>query len=824
MVKEIEVKKKTYAGLLLVALATLMYEILLARIFSVTTWYHFAFMAISVAMFGMTAGALIVYLFRSIFTQHSVKRHLAISSLLFGVSIIFSFLAHLKIPFATDTTLYGIAPIIATYLVLAVPFVFSGIAVCLALTQFSSNVGKLYAADLTGAALGCILLILTLKITDGLTAVIVTALLASLGATSFAADAGTRSLKITTALCSILLVILAATNGYMAAKQTPLLRLNWVKGKPEPQLLYEKWSSYSRITVQGDPNQLKDPFAWGISPAYLSEHPIRELWLEMDASAGTPITNFDGDLSKLEYLKYDIVNLAHHLRPGAKVLVIGTGGGRDILSALAFQQDSVLGVEINEEILNTVNRRYGDFSGHLDHYPQVRFVNDEARSYIARQADKFDIMQVSLIDTFAATAAGAFVLTENSLYTVEAWKLFLSRLTPKGILTFSRWYFRDRPGEVYRLTSLASAALKQSGVANPRDHIIVARRMLQVAGGFAPDGVGTILVSREPFSATDQAALARIAGSLQFQVVLSPTYSFDETFTTLASAKNLEEFTASYPINIAPPTDDNPFFFNMLRLRDIFNQSLWDQGQVSVNMKAVFVLGSLLITVLLLTSLCIIVPLVLTTKRETLRGAWPLFIYFAAIGLGFMLVEISQMQRLIIFLGHPVYSLSVVLFALLLSSGLGSYLTQSASAMSRLTRPYFAPLALLLCALAVFGSLTPVAIDAFESSTTFVRIVVCVALLFPVGAFMGMALPVGMKLSLAQKADLAPWLWGINGATSVTASVLAVVIALTFSISASFWTGFGCYGVALLSYIWASRGNTAGVEEKVIRLQKTAST
>jgi hypothetical protein len=294
-----------------------------------------------------------------------------------------------------------------------------------------------------------------------------------------------------------------------------------------------------------------------------------------------------------------------------------------------------------------------------------------------------------------------------------------------------------------------------------------------------------------------------MAERMQFDLVFSPRVSVDPAFAAIASGKDLDEFAASFPLNIAAPTDDSPFFFHMLRLKDVFNRALREQGVMSFNTRAVYILGVLLISVVGLTLLCIIVPLILTTGKAALKGASPLFVFFAAIGFGFMLVEISQMQRLIVFLGHPTYGLTTVLFALLLSSGLGSYLTQAIKNPGS-TRPIIV-LLILLGVLVAFGSLTPLAIHQFQSSTTTTRILVAVGLLFPLGLFMGMPFPLGMKLASTRSASLTPWLWGINGATSVCASVIAVVIAINSGISASFWTGFACYSAALAAFVWMSR-------------------
>jgi hypothetical protein len=574
----------------------------------------------------------------------------------------------------------------------------------------------------------------------------------------------------------------------------------WVKGKLESPPLYEKWNSFSRIRVHENPQTARVPFGWGLSSSYPGGE-IRQLSLNIDATAGTVLTFFDGNLDSLDFLAYDVTNIVHYIKQEADVLVVGAGGGRDILSALVFDQKSVLGVEINQDIVNAVNVEFGDFTGHLDQNPKVTFVVDEARSYIARSSQRFDIIQVSLIDTWAATSSGAFVLSENSLYTVEAWKIFLEHLTPDGVLTFSRWYFRDRPGEMYRLTSLATETLLQLNIQNPRDHIIIVRHMQKEAGGDRPDGIGTLLVGKQPFTAQDIATIEQIAHDMQFDVVLSPNFALDATFAQIASGQDLEALTAHFPLNIAPPTDDNPFFFHMLWFKDIFDRELWNQGTTSFNMIAVAVLGALLIIVFALTFLCIVVPLILTTQRIELRGTLPLFLFFASIGLAFMLVEISQMQRLNIFLGHPTYGLSVGLFALLLSSGLGSYSTQKI-ANPGLVQAGIGRFLLLLLFLFLFGLLTPYTITAFQGAVTILRIVVAVGILFPLGLFMGMAFPLGMKVANIRWAAVTPWFWGVNGATSVCASVLAVVIALNSSISVSFWTGAVCYLIAFVAFVW----------------------
>lgn len=795
----------TFAGVFFVALSTLMYEVLLTRIFSVTMWYHFAFVAVSIAMFGMTVGALVVYLRPDAFTPERIRPQLAFYAVVFPISLVWSFLTQLSVPFIVHPSLVAAYAIAFTYAVVAVPFVVSGIVIAAALMSFRKRVSEVYAADLFGAGLGCMLLVYVLRWTDAPTAVFVIAFVASFGGIALAHDAGRRRYRQFALLTALALGGFSVVHTGFVWRQFPILRILYIKGAFEARPLYEKWNSFSRVRVNGDRNRLEAPYAWGLSRTYPSDRRVQQLHMDIDVNAGTPILRYDGTLEPLDHLKYDVTNFAYYLRPAPSALVVGTGGGRDILSALAFGARAVTGVELNGDILKTVNETFGDFSGHLDRDRRVRFVNDEARSFIARDSGRYDVIQISLIDTWAATAAGAFVLGENALYTKEAWRIFIRHLNERGLLSVSRWYFRDQPGEMYRLVTLASTALRELGVSRPREHLLIVRNRPAVRNGIeGPDGVGTLLVSRTPFSSSDVALASETAGRLAFDVMLTPSQAADPTLMRL-TGDDLGAFLEDFPLNISAPTDDSPFFFQMLRLRDMFDLSLLSQGKASHNMLAVFVLGALLTTVVILTLLCVFLPLAMNASRTDLRGSGSLLLFFASIGLGFMLIETSQMQRLIIVLGHPIYGLSVVLFALLLSSGAGS-LCSNLQAVRNLRYAGLRRLGAILLVLIAFGWGTPWVVGQVEAASTPVRILVAVAMLAPAGFLMGMAFPLGMTWASKRSPALTPWLWGVNGATSILASVLATVIALTWSISAAFWVGTAAYVVAALAF---ARGTVA---------------
>ncbi len=807
--------RKTYAGVFFVTLATLMYEVLLTRIFSVTMWYHFAFVAISVAMFGLSAGAIFVYAFPRFFTPERTKQHMALFAQFFALAAITSFLAHAMIPFLVQPSVAGVASIVFTYVVVAIPFVLSGICVCLALTRFPQHIGKLYAADLTGAALGCVLLLYALDVTDAAGAVFAVAVLASVGAAFIGSETQSRRLRGSWKDTIFFLLLLCVQTGTVWNGH-PLIHLLWYKGEREPAPLYEKWNSFSRIRVFGDGTAPSEPFGWGLSENYPKTSAIRQLQLDIDSNALTVMTHFDGNFAPLDYLQYDVTNSVYQIRHDGSVLIIGAGGGRDVLSALSFGEKSVLAVELNPNILKMLNGRYGDFTGHLNRIEGVRFVNDEARSYVARSKQHFDVIEMSMIDTWAATAAGAFVLAEHSLYTLDAWKSFLNHLTPSGVLSVSRWSFQGEPAEVYRVTALAGASLREVGIPDVHGHIVILRRNGPRTINGVPLGIANILVSKQIFSPADLDRLESYSKRMGFDILYSPRISTNPVFDTLVAGDPVPATLTDIPLNLDPPTDDRPFFFFTLRLTDLLDRHIWASKMASLNLDAMFVLGILFITVAVLTALCIFLPLILTGERSVLRGSLPYLAFFAAIGAGFILIELSQMQRLMIFLGHPSYALSVVLFVLLISSGLGSYFTERFMSGAGAGEPAVTPLFILLAVLAAFGLVTQPAMAHFASSTTPVRIFVAGLILFPLGFFMGMPFPVGMRLASSQSPALTPWLWGVNGAMSVCASVVSALIAIGAGISSAYWTGVFCYVAAAMALVAVRLGARKSAEQVLL--------
>lgn len=785
-----------YFGLFLVSLATLMFEILLTRIFSVVTWYYFAFFAISVVMFGMTIGALIVYIFKHYFSYDKVHQRLTLYALLFSIAIQVSLLIFLSIPFHPRLTGIGIFSTILSYLVISTPFTFSGIVICLCLTQFPKKTSSLYAVDLIGAAVGAFMIFPALNTMDAPTAIFFVGSVASLGGLCFAGffskekTVGKKYI-VPSLITFIVLLSFAISNFYFQQ-----IRVEWIKMKYNEPVV-ETWNSFSRIAVYPF-KWVEKPYSWGLSKTYKPKKPIGEMMMDIDGISNTVLTYNDGTPESVEHVKYDVTAIAHYLRSDAKVFIIGVGGGRDILAAKAFGQREVVGAEINNRIIEMISDKYANFTGHLDKMQGVRIINDEARSAITGMEDKFDIIQASCIATWSATSAGAFTLAENSLYTVEAWKIFWDHLNPDGMLSFNRWYFADYPAQLMRLYGLAIQTLSNEGIKEPDKHIAIVRSN---SGMFDS---ATILVSKAPFSNEDIEKLRSVSGRLEFTIEYDPSGYQNKLFRSISDNFGNKEFFESTQLDISPPTDDRPFFFYMMRLKDMFTEKHLEIKEQEFTLEGIRMLYILLGISVLLCVLFIISPLIFIKGKLPLKNkGWVAVVFFASIGFGYMLVEIAQIQRLIIFLGHPIYSITVVLFSMLFASGLGALVSTRWDSAYRLKSINIVFIMSVLLSILLFITYKqPDVLHAFEKHAIHIRIMISLLFLIPLGFFMGFPFPLGMSLATSRFREHTPWFWAINGSTSVVSSVLSVCISILWGFTATLSVGFLFYCMAAISILF----------------------
>jgi predicted membrane-bound spermidine synthase len=782
------------AGIGLVTLSALMFEITVTRIFSVTLLYHFSTFAISMALLGITASGVVASAL-----AHRLRAALDSSLTLLGclhalaLAGVGALLLVVRVP---GLNLYaGLTPPLRLYLLIiavltALPFFLSGLIVVLCLSHRAAQASTLYFADLVGAGGGAFLVPPVLDWVGAPGAILVIAFFAALAAVVFSLPKAGRYSIGSAAVLVLLLALLGVHLRY------GLLELQVVKGVTEGANIFEKWNAFSRITV---------------TPRSDSVYNI-----SIDAGAATSISTPEVIRNAMADPNASMSQAVYRLKASARVLVIGPGGGNDVASARYFGHHQVTGVEINPIIVSLVRERFKSFTGDLYGQDGVHIVHDDGRSFVRGSHEHYDIIQLSMVDTWAATGAGWLALTENTLYTVEAFEDYLRHLSKAGTVSVQRWFFPEMPRETLRVVSLGAEALRRQGSREPGRHILVWRMTVPVAlegalpftGQVVPQEVsmGTVLIKRTPF---DEAEIERIEGfcreAPQCMMVYAPGRQISNPFTTLLHAQDPASFYKTYPLWVDPTTDNRPFFFYTLKpsqalttfSRDFFRVLSPDVA----NMGLFLLINSALITAGLVL-LAIVLPLVLLGRRQNRRGWGPRIGYFFCLGLGFMLVEISMLQRLTLLLSYPVYSLAVTLASLLVFSGCGSLLAGRLGSGAQRWRP-----AWTFGGLAGLGALYAWLLPALSGwalpLSLPVRVVLAVLLLLPVGLLLGLPFPLGIKRLGLEQARLIPWAWASNGGASVLGSSLAMLIALHWGFTAVLLVGTSCYLLAwLLFHRW----------------------
>jgi hypothetical protein len=804
-------------GLFLLCMCGLMLQVIETRVLSVISFYHLAFFAISMAMFGMTTGSLVVYFRQTLFPAERLLEHLVWICSAFAIAVVLSTLLLIStVVFVGGTSDLIMAVLLWTKLIviLAIPYIFAGMAISLALTRSPWSVPLVYGVDLLGAATGCLAVLVVLAWVDAISALFLIGAVAAAAAACFRAANNARGEPARPHL-AIARNRFLASPGFLAlgiavaalanaAIQPYGLKLSIVKEMVEmPQSgTFLRWNSFSRISVA--PSRLGLPQMWGPSPD-VSLPTIEGRQMAIDGSAGTAVYQFDGNIAKLGFLKDDITGLAYYIRHQGRAAIIGVGGGRDIETAELFGFRDVTGVELNPIFVDLLKHGLSTYN-RVATLPGVTLNVDEARSWFARSDQHFDLIQMSMIDTWAATGAGAFSLSENGLYTVEGWRTFFNHLTPTGVLTVSRWYSPSILNETGRMVSLAVATLIEEGVTNPRDHVFVA----------ATGNLATLILSKAPLSAEDISTLTSTVDGLGFKVLIGAGGQTDSpALSEIVDARStdaLDGLAATYHLDMSPTYDDRPFFFNQLRLTD---PSSWHLAMQSDGVARGNLLATITLWIIIALSSALVLVTILVPSLPSIRRVAPTFAffgtsYFLLIGLGFMFVEIGLIQRVSIYLGHPVYGLAIGLFGLILSTGIGS-LALSRHNLLSVTR-LVGWSAILGLYLAILPSWFGVLVHHYASANLVVRSIVSLLAIVPSGFLMGFGFPTGMEIANSIDSRPTPWFWAVNGAAGVLAAGLAVTVSIQFGISATLWIGAAFYfmlgpvGVALFDL--RKRGST----------------
>ena len=754
-------RRLLFAGIFLIALSGLVLEVSITRIFSAAIWYHFAFVAVSVALVGLGASGLVV--------QHRVKKlkgkwaeNLTIFSA-WGITIfipITLFVMHALVSQVIYLPLFMV--------LFSVPFFLVGIIISAAFNAFASVAGRLYAADLIGASAGALLVVLFLVLTGGEGATLIVGLIAAIGATIFSRIA--KNIKktvvslffvafaISLIFLNYVMQIFAIPTDPTAQKDLPI----YLREHPGSKIVKTEWNSFSRIDV--------------VEGGTGGEGLVAKVFI--DGGAGTNIISWDGNAESRQELSTWMQYLPFKMMQDPKVLVIGSGGGRDVVASLVSGSKDVTSVEINPIIYETV-KSYGDEAGNVYSHEHVRSFVDEGRSFITRSSEKYDIIYVPFVDTWASVSSGGLSVSENFLYTLEGFQQYYDHLTDRGKIVTVRWLI-DAP----RFISTYAKLLEQNGI--PQDQLH--RHLIMVtADSYTQDpSVTMVIFSKSPFTDEEISFLSQSFSQYDYKPILIPGQIMREPYSALLKGEiNLDQFYNMFDTKVYPVTDDNPYFLS-------FEKPLPSAVEIllyaSIGIVAIFLL----------------VPFawMRRTREEEEAGSKiselriaTVIPYFAALGLGFILIELALLQKLILLMGNPTMTFALLLFTLLISSGSGSLIS------SRIAKNNMKNLIFVIGGIAALGIsyvlfLPPIIYSTIAESIE-VKAAVSIAILAPIGFLMGMPLPTGMRLLKVHRPDYIPWMWAINGAFSVLGAVLAIALGIMYGSSLAMILGILIYLIAL---------------------------
>ena len=769
-------------GIGLSSFAALLLELSLTRLFSVVLFYHFAFLAISIALLGLGAGGVFAYLNRSRLAKVETRTLAAVLCCVNAVAIPVVLEVVLHIPVSLDLSWANLLKLTVMYLAAAIPFMLTGILFSVVFAREARTITRLYGADLLGGALACLGVVPLLNWIGGPNTILFAGVAMALAGIMWALSSRTR--KIAGVLAGALLVLIAANHD---GRRIDVI---YAKGMFRDQAWVEfaRWNAISRVEVDNQGNHGKA--------------------IVIDADASTYVMNVDPRGWQGTDWQKNLMSsppaLANVLRPHGEFAIIGPGGGVDVLRAVANGSPSVTGIEINPIIANTIMRgRYVDYSFHLYERPEVHLHVTDGRSFVRNATQLFDVVQMTLVDTWASTAAGAFALSENSLYTVDAFREYFEHLKPDGVIAVTRWEFQQ-PREALRVVSVATEALHQLGVSNPARHFIVVSQ-----GDLDEDGIAVLVLAKKaPFTPEEEDAVRAHLDSHDNLVALYlPSDPGQNPFSALIARNDPTAFARDYPYNVAPVDDNAPFFFFTLKTNQILHDGGLQRGiDWKVNL-GVVVLGVVFLISMVAVFVFLLLPMALHGGRR--QRALPL-LYFVAVGLGYILVEIAFIQRFVLFLGHPTYALTVVIFLMLLSSGAGSLL--SGRCIPDTARGWI-PLMVLIAAILLYTGVLTGLLSALIGLAFIVKLAVSAVVLIPLGFAMGMPFPTGLR-SFAQTSlpdlpaselgepgnteeNAVEWAWAMNAASSVLGSVLAMVVAIHFGLNVTLACGAAAYLLAL---------------------------
>ncbi len=757
-------------------------------------------MIISIALLGFGASGTFISLLQARLKKHFYS-FFTLFSLLFSLSLWLCFVLSQKIPFDPFLIVWykrQYLYLIEYYLLLFIPFFLGASCIGLSFSQLGQKINKIYFSNLLGSgsgALGVIFLMYLLSPTSILLLITAVAFLSTLiSSLCLVGKIGTHPIfLILFSLVSLLFFSIFSPKLNISQYKSLRVALNL----PQARVLKEVSSPLGLIDVVESP---AIRYAPGLSLNFKGEIPP-QLGIFTDADSMSAITNFQNELSNLRYLDYISSALPYHLLDKPEVLIVGVGGGGEVLTALYHGAALVNAVELNPQVVNLVKDEYAEFSNRIYSHPLVRVFIKEGRGFIQSTRDEYDLIQIALLDSFSASSAGVYALSESYLYTKEAMREYIRHLSPEGILCITRW-LKMPARDGIKLFATAVESLEESGMGDPSSHLIFIRSW----------ATSTLLIKRSPFTPL-QIKRARdfcqerlfdfiwypgieSEGVNRYNILPEPYYY--QAAQGILSEKR-EDFYRSYLFYIKPATDNSPYFFHFFKWRSLPHllKTMGKQWIPFIEWSYIVLVATLLQAVGISIILIILPRFFLKKVRNPARGRLPIFSYFLSLGAGYMFVEISFIQKFTLFLSYPIYAVAVVIAGFLFFSGWGSYLSKRIHirGLSNVSLAVGAIIIISLIYLFYLGRI----FSLFVSYRDAVKILLSLLFIAPLAFFMGMPFPLGLTRVSSKAASLVPWAWGINGCASVISTVLATLLALSIGFNLVIVIALSLYTLAAVS-------------------------
>lgn len=764
-----KIMKRIYASIFLIAFSTLLLEITLTRIYSVIFFYNFAFMIISSALFGYGLSAVWIIIF-----YDKLKRIdlLKFSSLLLAISILILTIGLSYIPasFSYFPILKRIVLLFTHYVILIMPFFFSGMFISTVFMRFTHYISKLYFFDLLGASIGAISMLILIK-SIGAVGLLFLSIIFSLIA-SITTLQNKHNKYVLAIVIMILLIFLPGAERFFTIKphMSKIAYYNHLKNK---MIIYNKWSSITKIDV-------------------VKTKPMWIIWIDGGTNISFIPTASQNESLKLSYK--DITSLPYKLIKNPTTLIIGSGGGWEVKIAKELNAKKIIAVEMDSLIVDIVKNIFKKDINNLFDQPNISLIANEGRNFLHSSNEKFDIIQQINNQTSIAIASGALNLSETYLLTKEALFLYWQHLNDNGMLSIWKW-------GIERLFTSAVFMLHEIGLTNPHKHIFIIQQHNEYQKLF--------LLKKSPFSIKEITLIEDLCKNNSWEIIFHPMYPYkNQFFSKLLTKRDIINLAKSTGLNLLPATDNKPFFNHMIPIwqRHIHNSITLPKDTIqkieNVSKTEQYSLGIVFIQSLLFSILFLLMPLLKFKKEKANRKINKLVIfYFSGLGIGFILLEIVMMQKFVLFLGHPAYSISIILFSILISAGIGSYLSgiiiNTIGIKKHILFLFISLLSILLFYIFIIDFIIVQTIHSGIVLKGFITFF----LVFLLGLMLGMPFPTGLYLLSKELSYTIAWAWAINAYMTVLGSMLSIIIAISFGFLTVLICAFICYLIAFITIL-----------------------